>query len=63
MPAFWYILPFSILGSVGAIGMAALFLFLPTPRRDRLTTGLISYAVGAATVFLPGTGLRRRPHP
>ena len=46
MPAFWYILLFSILGSVGAIGIAALFLFLPEARRERLTTWLISYAAG-----------------
>ncbi|MHB0937580.1 MAG: ZIP family metal transporter [Armatimonadota bacterium] len=46
MPALGYILLFSILGSVGAIGIAALFLFLPAPRRERATTWLISYAAG-----------------
>jgi len=46
VPAFWYILLFSILGSVGAIGVAALFLFLPARRRERVTTWLISYAAG-----------------
>lgn len=46
MPAFWYILLFSVLGSVGAIGVAALFLYLPLPRRERVTTWLISYAAG-----------------
>jgi zinc and cadmium transporter len=46
MPVFWYIVIFSVLGSVGAIVVAALFLFLPAPQRERATTWLISYAAG-----------------
>lgn len=41
-----WILGFSLLGSVGAVGAAALFLVCPERMRQRLIPYLLSYAVG-----------------
>jgi len=43
---FPWILGFALLGSVGAIGMAALFLLFPKRVRARLVPFLVSYATG-----------------
>lgn len=42
----WWILVFSLLGSIGAICGAALMLLFPAGVRTRLVPGLISYATG-----------------
>jgi zinc and cadmium transporter len=42
----WWILGFSLLGSVGAIGGAAVVLLAPTTLRSRLLPCLLSYATG-----------------
>ena len=44
--AFPWILGFALLGSVGAIGVAALFLLFPKRVRERLVPFLVSYATG-----------------
>jgi zinc and cadmium transporter len=41
-----WILGFALLGSVGAIGVAALFLLFPKRVRERLVPFLVSYATG-----------------
>lgn len=41
-----WILGFALLGSVGAISAAALFLLFPKPVRERLVPFLVSYATG-----------------
>jgi zinc and cadmium transporter len=44
--AFPWILGFALLGSVGAIDVAALFLLFPKRVRERLVPFLVSYATG-----------------
>jgi zinc and cadmium transporter len=60
-----WIIGFSLLGSVGAIGGAALFLFFPDGVRKTLLPYLISYAtgtlLGAAFLGMIPAGLERAP--
>ena len=64
MLIFW-ILGFSILGSIGAIAGAALLLTIPTVVRDRLVPLLVSYAtgtlLGAAFLGMIPAGLEQAP--
>ncbi|MBY9006812.1 MAG: ZIP family metal transporter [Candidatus Lokiarchaeota archaeon] len=43
---FWFILLFSILGSIGAISAAAIFTIFNEDRQKKLITSLISFAIG-----------------
>ncbi len=58
-----WIIPFSILGSIGAVGGAALFLFFPEKVRKTLVPCLVSYAtgtlLGAAFLGMIPTALER----
>lgn len=60
-----WIIGFSLLGSVGAIGGAALFLFFPEGIRKSLVPSLISYAtgtlLGAAFLGMIPAGLAQAP--
>ncbi|MDD2761434.1 MAG: ZIP family metal transporter [Methylomonas sp.] len=60
-----WIIGFSILGSIGAIGGAALFLFFPDGIRKILLPCLISYAtgtlLGAAFLGMIPSGLKQAP--
>ncbi len=42
----WYIILFSVLGSVGAVTAAALFTLFNEESQRKLVTGLISFATG-----------------
>ena len=60
-----WVIGFSILGSVGAIAGAALFLFFPQRIRNLLVPSLISYAtgtlLGAAFLGMMPAGLKHAP--
>lgn len=62
-----WILGFSALGSIGAVAGAALFLWLPEPRRKVLVPALVSYAtgtlLGAAFLGMLPAALERAPPP
>jgi len=63
MPVLWWIIMFSILGSIGSVGGTALLLAFPDAVRKILVPGLVSYAagtlLGAAFLGMLPNALRR----
>jgi zinc and cadmium transporter len=63
----WWIIGFSILGSIGAVAGAALMLLFPDSIRRTLVPALVSYAtgtlLGAAFLGMIPAGLKQAPAP
>lgn len=61
----WWVIGFSILGSIGAVAGAALMLLFPDSIRRTLVPGLVSYAtgtlLGAAFLGMIPAGLKQAP--